>query len=183
MCNSRVTGSTNLKSFDCDHFLARDAQLVEIGLQKKKKKTNHFLSKQGVNIKRTDNSQWWELFDTNTSRFYYYNVASQKTVWHRPQNCDIIPLAKLQTLKQNTDPSERRDKEVHSSRSKVSTSSSCGASSATPTGTGNRASSGGDNHQRSSSSSGHVRGHSAQDKYRNSDLLASPQGRQSLHHR
>jgi len=36
----------------------------------------------------------------NTSRFYYYNATSQQTVWHRPANCDIIPLAKLQTLKQ-----------------------------------------------------------------------------------
>ena len=24
------------------------------------------------------------------------NATSQKTVWHRPHNCDIIPLAKLQ---------------------------------------------------------------------------------------
>ncbi|XP_059217865.1 uncharacterized protein LOC106086047 isoform X2 [Stomoxys calcitrans] len=62
-----------------------------------------------VPIKRTDSSQWWELFDTNTQRFYYYNAASQKTVWHRPSKCDIIPLAKLQTLKQNTDPSDRRE--------------------------------------------------------------------------
>ncbi|KAH8383023.1 hypothetical protein KR009_006309, partial [Drosophila setifemur] len=62
-----------------------------------------------VQIKRTDSSQWWELFDTNTQRFYYYNAATQKTVWHRPSKCDIIPLAKLQTLKQNTDPSERRE--------------------------------------------------------------------------
>lgn len=46
--------------------------------------------------KKTDDNQWWELFDPNTSRFYYYNATSQKTVWHRPQNCDIIPLAKLQ---------------------------------------------------------------------------------------
>ncbi|XP_052800787.1 rho GTPase-activating protein 39-like isoform X2 [Mya arenaria] len=53
--------------------------------------------------KKTDDNQWWELFDPNTSRFYYYNATSQKTVWHRPQNCDIIPLAKLQTLKQNTE--------------------------------------------------------------------------------
>ena len=37
-------------------------------------------------------------------RFYYYNATSQKTVWHRPAHCDIIPLAKLQTLKQNTEP-------------------------------------------------------------------------------
>lgn len=54
-------------------------------------------------VKRTDSNQWWELFDTNTARFYYYNASSQKTVWHKPTDCDIIPLAKLQTLKQNTD--------------------------------------------------------------------------------
>ena len=46
--------------------------------------------------KRTSDSQWWELFDHKTSRFYYYNAASQRTVWHRPHDCDIIPLAKLQ---------------------------------------------------------------------------------------
>lgn len=46
--------------------------------------------------KKTDNNQWWELFDQQTSRFYYYNATSQKTVWHRPTDCDIIPLAKLQ---------------------------------------------------------------------------------------
>uniref|UniRef100_A0A131Z4N5 Rho GTPase-activating protein 39 isoform n=1 Tax=Rhipicephalus appendiculatus TaxID=34631 RepID=A0A131Z4N5_RHIAP len=50
----------------------------------------------GVKIKLTDDNQWWELFDQNTSRFYYYNASSQLTVWHRPKNCDIIPLAKLQ---------------------------------------------------------------------------------------
>uniref|UniRef100_A0A4W5L2M0 Rho GTPase-activating protein 39 n=1 Tax=Hucho hucho TaxID=62062 RepID=A0A4W5L2M0_9TELE len=58
---------------------------------------------QGVRIKRTGDNQWWELFDPNTSRFYYYNASTQRTVWHRPQACDIIPLAKLQTLKQHTD--------------------------------------------------------------------------------
>lgn len=73
---------------------------------------------QGVNIKRTDESQWWELFDKNTKRFYYYNVATQTTAWHRPTNCDIIPLAKLQTLKQNTDPNDSRD-ECGPSTSKV----------------------------------------------------------------
>lgn len=46
--------------------------------------------------KKRDNNQWWELFDPKTSRFYYYNEMLQKTVWHRPTNCDIIPLAKLQ---------------------------------------------------------------------------------------
>ena len=50
--------------------------------------------------KRTTDNQWWELFDHKTSRFYYYNAATQKTVWHRPSNCDIIPLAKLQVQQQ-----------------------------------------------------------------------------------
>lgn len=58
---------------------------------------------EGVPVKRTDSNQWWELFDSNTARFYYYNASSQRTVWHKPTNCDIIPLAKLQTLKHNTD--------------------------------------------------------------------------------
>lgn len=52
--------------------------------------------------KKFDDNQWWELFDANTSRFYYYNATSQKTVWHRPQNCDIIPLAKLQVTHSQT---------------------------------------------------------------------------------
>ncbi|XP_076133898.1 rho GTPase-activating protein 39 [Alosa pseudoharengus] len=57
----------------------------------------------GVRIKPSGEDQWWELFDPKTSRFYYYSAATQRTVWHRPKSCDIIPLAKLQTLKQNTD--------------------------------------------------------------------------------
>ncbi|XP_050437362.1 rho GTPase-activating protein 39 isoform X2 [Adelges cooleyi] len=64
----------------------------------------------GVPVKKTDNNQWWELFDPVTNRFYYYNAASQKTVWHRPPNSDIIPLAKLQTLKQNTEPNDENDR-------------------------------------------------------------------------
>lgn len=75
-------------------------QILNMQLTKKQ-------STQGVHIKRADASQWWELFDTNTQRFYYYNVSSLSTVWHRPNNCDIIPLAKLQNLKQNTDPCEQ----------------------------------------------------------------------------
>jgi len=46
--------------------------------------------------KKTDRNQWWELFDQKTARFYYYNALTQQTAWHRPQHCDIIPLAKLQ---------------------------------------------------------------------------------------
>uniref|UniRef100_W5L1S0 Rho GTPase-activating protein 39 n=1 Tax=Astyanax mexicanus TaxID=7994 RepID=W5L1S0_ASTMX len=76
----------------------------------------------GVRIKRSGEDQWWELFDSNTSRFYYYNASTQRTVWHRPHACDIIPLAKLQTLKQNTDSPASADSSP--ARSAVSTTSS-----------------------------------------------------------
>jgi len=71
--------------------------------------------------KKTDNNQWWELFDPITNRFYYYNTASQKTVWHRPPNSDIIPLAKLQTLKQNTEPAVNDENDRKQSKESVST--------------------------------------------------------------
>ncbi|XP_055640474.1 rho GTPase-activating protein 39 isoform X2 [Toxorhynchites rutilus septentrionalis] len=148
---------------------------------------------EGVNIKRTDASQWWELFDTNTCRFYYYNVASQKTVWHRPQNCDIIPLAKLQTLKQNTDPGDRKDghgstvgtlqhhggAKHHSSSGGGGGSGTVGKSCGHRTGTGVMDYRDRDHHR--SSSSGHRSG-SGHDKRSSSDLLSSPQGRHSLQH-
>ena len=57
-------------------------------------------------------------------RFYYYNASSQKTVWHKPGGCDIIPLAKLQTLKQNTEPREERERaRLQQSASQTSASS------------------------------------------------------------
>ncbi|XP_055585315.1 uncharacterized protein LOC129738155 [Uranotaenia lowii] len=154
--------------------------------------------KKGVNIKRTDASQWWELFDTNTCRFYYYNVASQKTVWHRPHNCDIIPLAKLQTLKQNTDPGDRKDgggssggtlQHHHHSLSKHHSvgggpgvgggSGTVGKSYGLRTGTGVMDYRDRDHHR--SSSSGHRTTGSSQRS--NSDLLASPQGRHNAQNR
>ena len=53
-------------------------------------------------------------------RFYYYNATTQKTVWHKPPGCDIIPLAKLQTLKQNTEPREDRKRPQTGSSSQTS---------------------------------------------------------------
>lgn len=53
----------------------------------------------GVTVRQSDGNQWWELFDNNNNRFYYYNSTSQQTVWHRPQGCDIVPLAQLQAIK------------------------------------------------------------------------------------
>jgi hypothetical protein len=59
------------------------------------------------------------IFFQNTSRFYYYNATSQTTVWHRPADCDIIPLAKLQTLKQNTEVKSLAAAEAAASATKV----------------------------------------------------------------
>ncbi|XP_057298183.1 rho GTPase-activating protein 39-like [Hydractinia symbiolongicarpus] len=53
----------------------------------------------GVIVKPTHENQWWELYDSRTRKYYYYNATSQKTVWRRPKDGDIIPLAKLQMLK------------------------------------------------------------------------------------
>ncbi|CAF1662296.1 unnamed protein product, partial [Adineta ricciae] len=53
--------------------------------------------------KRTDENQWWELYDVTTKRNYYYNAQSQRTIWQRPSNADIIPLAKLQMIKENSE--------------------------------------------------------------------------------
>ncbi|XP_025755242.1 rho GTPase-activating protein 39 isoform X6 [Oreochromis niloticus] len=44
--------------------------------------------------------EWVEIIEPRTREHMYANLL---TVWHRPQGCDIIPLAKLQTLKQHTD--------------------------------------------------------------------------------
>eukprot|EP00118_Oscarella_pearsei_P012444 m.91897 g.91897 ORF g.91897 m.91897 type:complete len:718 (+) comp36709_c0_seq23:192-2345(+) len=53
---------------------------------------------EGVHVKTTDDNQWWELYDEGTKRFYYYNGHTQTTVWKKPPNADIIPLAMLQKV-------------------------------------------------------------------------------------
>ncbi|XP_036414999.1 rho GTPase-activating protein 39 isoform X3 [Colossoma macropomum] len=50
-------------------------------------------------VRQADGNQWWELFDTNSGRFYYYNSTGRLTVWHRPQGADIVPLSQLQAIK------------------------------------------------------------------------------------
>ncbi|CAF0929616.1 unnamed protein product [Rotaria sordida] len=59
-------------------------------------------------IKLTDDNQWWELFDASTRRNYYYNAKTQRTIWQRPSGADIIPLAKLQMIKDNTEPKDEQ---------------------------------------------------------------------------
>ncbi|KAJ8404647.1 hypothetical protein AAFF_G00335100 [Aldrovandia affinis] len=56
-----------------------------------------------VAVRQSDGNQWWELFDANNGRFYYYNSASRQTVWHRPRNCDVVPLARLQARKRSSE--------------------------------------------------------------------------------
>ncbi|XP_041952760.1 rho GTPase-activating protein 39 isoform X2 [Alosa sapidissima] len=57
----------------------------------------------GMPVRQSDGNQWWELFDSANSRFYYYNCTSQQTVWHRPTACDIVPLAQLQAMKRSSE--------------------------------------------------------------------------------
>lgn len=54
-----------------------------------------------VPVRQADGNQWWELFDPQSSRFYYYNSAGRITVWHRPQGADIVPLSQLQAMKRS----------------------------------------------------------------------------------
>uniref|UniRef100_A0A914Z2R1 Rho GTPase-activating protein 39 n=1 Tax=Panagrolaimus superbus TaxID=310955 RepID=A0A914Z2R1_9BILA len=57
----------------------------------------------GVAVRRMEANQWWELYDSETRRSYYYNPMTTQTIWQRPVLGDIIPLARLQALKQNTE--------------------------------------------------------------------------------
>lgn len=53
----------------------------------------------GVPVRQADGNQWWELFDQHSGRFYYYNSTGRRTVWHRPQGADIVPLSQLQAMR------------------------------------------------------------------------------------
>ncbi|XP_061865239.1 rho GTPase-activating protein 39 [Colius striatus] len=55
-----------------------------------------------LRVRQSNQQQWWELFDHNNNRFYYYNALTRQTVWHRPQGCDIVPLAQLQAMKRSS---------------------------------------------------------------------------------
>ncbi|XP_048879737.1 rho GTPase-activating protein 39-like isoform X1 [Brienomyrus brachyistius] len=57
----------------------------------------------GATPRPADGHQWWELFDGGSSRFYYHNPASRRTVWHRPRGSDIVPLARLQAAKRSSE--------------------------------------------------------------------------------
>lgn len=57
----------------------------------------------GVPVRQADGNQWWELFDPSSGRFYYYNSTGRRTVWHRPQGADIVPLSQLQAMKRCTE--------------------------------------------------------------------------------
>ncbi|XP_017874223.1 PREDICTED: filaggrin-2 isoform X3 [Drosophila arizonae] len=124
-----------------------------------------------VPIKRTDSSQWWELFDTNTQRFYYYNAATQKTVWHRPSKCDIIPLAKLQTLKQNTDPSERREQTTPQKQSAAKQQQQQAQQQPSPMSAANK---------KGRAQRGNGAMASSEEQLISSEMISSPRGRQSF---
>jgi hypothetical protein len=52
----------------------------------------------GVQVKPCHSNQWWELKDAKTDRYYYYNVASQSTMWERPESGDVVALERLQQM-------------------------------------------------------------------------------------
>ncbi|CAH8858622.1 unnamed protein product [Trichobilharzia szidati] len=56
-------------------------------------------------VKAASPNQWWELFDPNAQRNYYYNSSTRETIWQKPSDGEIIPLAKIQQLQQNLRPS------------------------------------------------------------------------------
>ncbi|XP_037944556.1 uncharacterized protein LOC119677329 [Teleopsis dalmanni] len=137
-----------------------------------------------VPIKRTDSSQWWELFDTNTQRFYYYNAATQKTVWHRPSKCDIIPLAKLQTLKQNTDPNDRKESSTQTQSPKTTAANAKLRASQRNSGGRDAAGHVLPTYKRGSgnscSNAGVLTVHASSEEKLTSEFISSPRGRQSF---
>lgn len=47
---------------------------------------------------KANDTQWWELYDQKTRRYYYYCAGTDTTVWHKPKDVEIIALSKLQVL-------------------------------------------------------------------------------------
>ncbi|TRY54065.1 hypothetical protein DNTS_034494, partial [Danionella cerebrum] len=83
----------------------------------------------GVPVRQSDGNQWWELFDSNNNRFYYYNSTSQQTIWHRPEDCDVVPLAQLQAMKRNSEvelqEQKRQEEKITPILGMISRSPSC----------------------------------------------------------
>lgn len=44
---------------------------------------------------------WWQLYDSNMNRYYYYNMNLHKTVWNKPNepDCQIIKLQVIEIKK------------------------------------------------------------------------------------
>lgn len=83
----------------------------------------------GVSVRQADGNQWWELFDPNSGRFYYYNSTGRRTVWHRPQGADIVPLSQLQAMKRCSEARRGRgagDRAHHGTTGSVSSMGSQG---------------------------------------------------------
>eukprot|EP00053_Salpingoeca_punica_P012173 m.109026 g.109026 ORF g.109026 m.109026 type:complete len:520 (-) comp15879_c0_seq1:485-2044(-) len=66
---------------------------------------------EGVDVKPCHANQWWELKDAKTDRYYYYNVASQTTMWEKPAVGDIIALERLQQMQDQMQQEEDRTTE------------------------------------------------------------------------
>ncbi|XP_010793184.1 uncharacterized protein isoform X2 [Notothenia coriiceps] len=77
----------------------------------------------GVPVRQADGNQWWELFDHHSGRFYYYNSTGRRTVWHRPQGADIVPLSQLQAMRRCSEAKRAGgsvDKNLHGTTGSIS---------------------------------------------------------------
>ncbi|KAM8867106.1 rho GTPase-activating protein 39 isoform 1-T1 [Synchiropus picturatus] len=89
----------------------------------------------GAPVRQADGNQWWELFDQHSGRFYYYNSTGRRTVWHRPQGADIVPLSQLQAMKRCSETSRAGvvvDRHHHGTTGSISSMGSQGPSSPLP---------------------------------------------------
>lgn len=101
------------------------------------------------------------------------------TVWHRPKNCDIIPLTKLQKLQENTVPNETKDGFTQTSQSKITSRLFRDLETRDNARSSDRDS----HHRHHSASGGQSRSSSGGGiESRSGELLASPQGRYSYRH-
>ncbi|XP_062504301.1 rho GTPase-activating protein 39-like isoform X2 [Corticium candelabrum] len=71
----------------------------------------------GTSVRKTHDRQWWELYDERTAKFYYYNAHTQKTVWRKPLDGEIIALSMLQKAIREQQLENEASQEVNASPS------------------------------------------------------------------